>query len=350
MFGSKEFLRQIMSEMKSDFYRCGGWLLTLILLSLSSQSQAAITFTFNYNDPNGIGFNAVGATGQERRTALEQTGVLLSNAFPRYTATINLDVNGAETNDSTLAAAASNFNSNDALTCNAGFKGRGDVGIKILGGVDPKPQAADGLVTVNFQDHVWDLDDNIDFMKFDFKSTMLHELLHAMGFSNSIRQDGSDPCGVASPNPAGWSPFDKHLGNTSAAFINTSFVINRQAWLASVTGGTGNSGLLWRGVNAVAANNGSPIPMFSPTNFSSGSSVAHLDDDFYSNVNLLMESATGVGPGIRTLAPIEFGIMKDIGIDNSSDPLPPQPPVPSPENSDFYIIPLKSGKAVIFSL
>jgi len=320
MFGSKEFLRQIMSEMKSDFYRCGGWLLTLILLSLSSQSQAAITFTFNYNDPNGIGFNAVGATGQERRTALEQTGVLLSNAFPRYTATINLDVNGAETNDSTLAAAASNFNSND------------------------------GLVTVNFQDHVWDLDDNIDFMKFDFKSTMLHELLHAMGFSNSIRQDGSDPCGVASPNPAGWSPFDKHLGNTSAAFINTSFVINRQAWLASVTGGTGNSGLLWRGVNAVAANNGTPIPMFSPTNFSSGSSVAHLDDDFYSNVNLLMESATGVGPGIRTLAPIEFGIMKDIGIDNSSDPLPPQPPVPSPENSDFYIIPLKSGKAVIFSL
>lgn len=281
-----------------------------------SPAQAQITFSFTYTDPAGVGFSLTHPNGPARRTALEQTGTLLSSFLPSYTATINLSVNGAETNDSTLAAAGSNFNSAAAMVCTAGYN-RGDVGLIALGGADPAPGTADGTVTVNFEDHTWDLDDSISPGEFDFKSTMLHELLHAMGFSHSVTQAGADPCGTTAPAAGGWVPYDQHLGNTSANFINGSFVIDTTAWTAAVTGGTGTAGVLWRGANGVAGNGGNNVPLFSPTTFSGGSSIAHLDDDFFTGTELLMEAATGTGPGVRTLSAIEVGIMQDIGFTNT---------------------------------
>ena len=60
-----------------------------------------------------------------------------------------------------------------------------------------------------------------------------------------------------------------------------------------------------------------PVPLYSPTTFSPGSSVAHLDDDFFTSSALLMEAATGPGLGTRTLDSREVGILKDIGFTNA---------------------------------
>lgn len=292
-----------------------GLLLSSVVVAatmLAAPARAQITFSFNYTDAAGVGFNAADPLGASRRAALEKTGILLSNLFPIYTATITMDVNGSETDDSTLAAAGSNFNAPAAVNCVAGYD-RGDVGIKVLGGADPAPAAADGSVTVNFEDVMWDLDDNVDPARFDFKSTMLHELLHAMGFANSVTLAGTDACGNAAPSAGGWVPYDEHLGNTMTSFIDKNFVITPASWTAAVTGGTGNAGVLWRGTNAMAANGGSPVPLFSPTTFLPGSSVAHLDDDFFTSTEFLMEQAADVGPGARTLSNIELGMMRDIG-------------------------------------
>jgi hypothetical protein len=300
--------------------RYGGLRLSFIIMTaamLVTPARAQITFSFNYTDANGVGFNAADPQGANRKAALEQTGVLLSNLFPAYTATITIDVDGSNTENGTLAAASSNFNSNAAQTCVAGYN-RGDVGIKVLGGTDPNSAVADGSVTVNFEDISWDLDDVIDPNAFDFKSTILHELMHAMGFSHSVTETGSDPCGQVAPTAGSWIAYDKHLGNTTANFINASYVINTSSWSQAVTGGTGNDGVLWRGGNAMTANNGNPVPLYSPTTFSAGSSVAHLDDDFFTSENLLMEAATDPGPGTRTLSAIEKGMMKDIGYDKNS--------------------------------
>ena len=41
-----------------------------------------------------------------------------------------------------------------------------------------------------------------------------------------------------------------------------------------------------------------------------------MDDDYFNGTiaaELLMNSATGAGPGIRTFSAIEIGILKDIG-------------------------------------
>lgn len=292
--------------------------LSALLVCAALPASAQLTFNFNYTDAPGVGFNAADPLGADRRNALAQTATLLSSFFPGLTATINMSVNGSETDDSTLAAAGSNYSSTAASTCAAGYN-RGDVGTIALGGADPNAGLADGTVTVNFQDVMWDLDDSVSAGLFDFKSTMLHELLHAMGFSHSVAQNGNDACSTTPGNAGGWVPYDEHLGNTTANFINVSFILDGAAWGAAVTGGTGPAnGVLWRGPTAMASNGGNPVPLYSPTTYSGGSSIAHLDDDFFVRrgsppSTLLMEAATVAGPGVRTLHPIEQGIMRDIG-------------------------------------
>jgi hypothetical protein len=243
---------------------------------------------------------------------------LLASYLPGYTANITMAVDGAETTDGVLAAAGSNFNAADI--CNPGFASRGDVGRKTLGGADPDPGAVDGTVTVNFEDQVWDLDDQISEGQFDFKSTMLHELLHAMGFSHTVAQDGSSSCSQAPGEAGAWNPYDNFLGGTSTDVIdNASFVLDGGLWGNISVGGAGNSGVLWRGAQALAANAGQPVPLFSPTTFSNGSSIAHLDDDFYTSSALLMEAATDTGQGVRTLSDIEVGMLKDVGFSNATN-------------------------------
>ncbi len=182
----------------------------------------------------------------------------------------------------------------------------------------PLPQdPTEPVITLDYQgDRLRRIDPAPDF---DFKSTMMHELLHAVGFSNSVTQLGADACGQAEPTAGGWVPYDQHLGNTTANFINAStFVINTTNWNTALTGGTGpTNGVLWHGANGTAANSGNPVPLYSPTTFSLGSSVAHLDDDFFTSSALLMEAATGPGLGTRTLDSREVGIMKDIGFTNA---------------------------------
>ena len=144
-------------------------MMAVFMSSLAAPAQ--ITFSFTYTDAPGTGFNSSGQLGVDRKAALAQTGVLLSDLFPTYTATIIILVDGTETNDVIPATAASAFTSTEAVACTAGYN-RGDIGIKILGGVDPSPGLADGSISVNFEDFVWDLDDVVDPAQLDFKSIL----------------------------------------------------------------------------------------------------------------------------------------------------------------------------------
>lgn len=280
-------------------------------------AHAELAFTFSYTDPAGVGFNDP-VEGAARKAALEETASLLASYFPGYTATIELSVDGAETTDGTLAAAGSNFNAADV--CSPGFGGLGDVSVKALGGADPDAAVVDGTVTVNFEDQTWGLGDTVGATEFDFKSTMLHELLHAMGFSNSVNQDGSSSCSQVAGTPGAWGPYDNFLGDTGGAVIDAgTFVLDAARWNAIVTGGTGDAGVLWVGDQGQAGNGAAPVPLFSPTTYSGGSSIAHLDDDFFTSLALLMEAATDVGLGTRTLSDMEVGMLKDLGYANATN-------------------------------
>ncbi len=282
----------------------------------ASQAGAAVTFNYNFLDAPGIGFNASGSTGADRRAGLAQAGDYLAGLLANYNATINLDVTGSETDDFLLASAASNFN---APIPGNGFGDRGDVMLKILGGdgADPAPGTADGVVSWNFQDFSWEPLSDFQPGELDLISTAIHEMTHTLGFSSDIFEDGSsffDPPGVATI----WAPFDRYVADSSGAIINdTTFVLNTTRWNTASVGGTGPvNGLLFNGPNAMAANGGNPVALYSPTTWEEGSSGSHTDSDFFTGANeQLMNSESSVldGLDLRTLSPIELGILQDIG-------------------------------------
>ncbi|MEA3643476.1 MAG: hypothetical protein VBE63_26605 [Lamprobacter sp.] len=271
-------------------------------------AAAEIRFELEYVD-QGAGFDDP-VMGAARKLAMEQSAQIAAGFFPEQNGVIRLRVDGTVTEDATLASAGS-FGPRG---CDIGFDNRGDVLSIALGGADPDPNDVDGEVSVNFEDVVWGLGDSIGPNEFDFKSTMIHELLHALGFSGTLGQEPVDACGNSPPQAGSFDPFDQHLGDAAGPIINnTTAVMDAARWSAAVVGGTGNAGLQWHGSNGVAANNGQPIPLFSPVEFSGGSSIAHLDDDFYTGVALIMEAATDTGQGVRTLSAIERGMMMDLG-------------------------------------
>lgn len=287
--------------------------LTLGMLSLAAVSQAALTWTFNYGNDTGIGFHD-DTYGADRRLALQQTADIVSSWFVNYDADLIMDVTGRSADDGTLMSAGSENNG----TFSAGFNNRGDVGTKILGGTDPSSEK-DGTIDVNFF-YTWNLTDSVPNNEYDFKSVMSHELLHAIGFLSDISESGTDSWGSPLGEESGWVPFDQFVSDSAGSLIDdTTFKIDVDRWNTASLGGTGESnGLFFNGANAMAANGGKPVNLYSPHSWEEGSSGSHLDTDFFTSDVLMMEHAAGQGQRPRTLSAIEIGILKDIGFTNIS--------------------------------
>ena len=276
-------------------------------------ANAALSFNFDYS--MAPDFNATS------KASLESAAATVGGWFG-HTATIEMKVTSSNANTSTLASAGSNPSSSAPVS---GFGNRGVVGTKILsnGATDSNGATADGTVDVNFF-HNWDFDDNVDAGAFDFKSTMMHELLHAVGFLSNIGQTGSDAVGQDSAAQAAnggfWGPFDQFVADSSGRLIaqTANFGLDQSRWNTASIGGTGSTppanGLYFDGANAKAANGGNAVPLYSPNPWEDGSSGSHLDDNFFTGANQkLMNAATNPGPGVRTLSAIEEGILKDLG-------------------------------------
>ncbi len=286
-------------------------LAVLVICLLMSNASAQVTFSFNYTDAAGVGFND-NTLGAARRAALEQSSLIVSSLFTNYDATIVLDVDGSETNDEFLAGASANYNANPS---GDGFNDIGDVRLKILNGnaADPSPSTADGSITWNFQDFQWELGNDFQANEYDFTSTAAHEIMHTVGFLSAIFENGEDAFGTQPGNPGIWTPLDQFVADSNGALINSDFELDLARWNAAKTGGTGSDGLFFIGPNAVAANNGNPVNLYSPTGmFEPGSSGSHLDDDFF-NGTMIMEAAAATGPGVRTVSALERAMLRDVG-------------------------------------
>lgn len=315
----------------------------VLAFSFLPSAHADVTWDFNFTDTAGVGFNANGQTGADRRAGLQRAASYISSVLgPSYTATIRMDVNGSLTGNQTLASAGSNFSSPAPAN---GFGWRGDVMTKILGGADPNPNAADGTVTWNFQGFNWAPGDTFQPGEMDLISTATHELTHALGFSSIISQTGNNEFTGATPGTASaWTPFDQFVAGTNGtSVINGSGVLNGTAWNAASVGGTGPAGLQFNGPNARAAAGG-PVYLYSPTTWSDGSSGSHLDTDWYNGTNgrpfnmMNHNSSVAEGLDIRAYNAIEFGILRDIGYLNV---------VPAPSGLAVALIGVVPGATIL---
>ena len=291
-----------------------------LLTSPLASTKAAVSWSFDYT--GSVEFDT-SALGMARRASLESAAVIAGRLF-NHTATVTIKVTSSnEPGSNTLASAGSNYGGNFA----PGFGSSGFVRNRILTG-SGNPAEADGTVNVNFA-HNWDLDDDIAADAFDFKSTMIHELLHATGFLSEITQEGNDTYRNAPGTPGMFSLFDKHLTDSAGNPIidPETFTLNGARWnAASVGGGAPGApqpnGIYFSGPKTMAANGGIPVRIFSPNPWRGGSSGSHLDDFFYDG-NIMMNSATTAGPGARTLTPYETGILEDLGYTMGGTPPPP---------------------------
>ena len=236
---------------------------------------------------------------------MEQAAQSLSNqlSLPREV-TLQFDVSSVTEDNDTLASAGSGVISTDNgfLPTIAQHKAQT--------GVDENGSEADGQIEWNFSP-IWTLGDSVSEDAYDFKSTAIHEILHAMGFGGAITSTGTGIFDETSGQPDGWNTFDQYLVNSA----NSRFITQQFAFQTSQLGDlTGGSSVFFNGTNAVAANNGQPVVIYSPTTWEEGSSLSHTDDATYVGDNsLMMNSAADVGLSDRILSPIEIGILKELG-------------------------------------
>ncbi|GAA2801858.1 Ig-like domain-containing protein [Mycolicibacterium pallens] len=263
-----------------------------------------ITYTFTYG--NGSQYWSSAA-----RAELAATAVYLSSYFaPAQDVNITYAVTGQRSlTGSTLASAGSDLISESGFSTTV-------VQEKILhpGVEDPNGVAADGTIDWNFG-YGWGYFDTVPPGSYDFQSTAMHELLHTYGFLSVIDSAGNNSI-------ENWTDFDKNIvdKNGNSVFIpppnGTTF---DTTYNSNLTGGNGGLYFGLPGSNAWIKNGNKPVPLYTPSPWESGSSMSHLNDNYYNGSDpltrpeMLMNAASDTGLGVRVLSPIEIAIMKDLG-------------------------------------
>ncbi len=284
--------------------------------TLEQRALLKVSFYFAYAgepQPDGIGFEDP-TLGQARRDALEAAARQLGSQFAD-TGKVRIAVDSIEDPTSDVIAAITGAH----VASDTAFGGIGVVRNKILNGVDLNGRAADAELEVNFA-YDWELSPDPaanDGTEEDFQSTMMHELLHAMGFASTIGRDGSSVFDASPGQATQWVEFDQFLVSAaSESVIDADGSLDLEAWQQHSTGGTSRNGrgLFFNGPNAVAANDGEPVGLYTPRRWEEGSSVSHLDDQNRAYAgSMMLSAASNFGSYARTLSPVERGIMQDLG-------------------------------------
>ena len=156
----------------------------------------------------------------------------------------------------------------------------------------------------------------------DFESIVLHELGHGLGFGGSAEYD-SGYGHYETPRFV----FDSFNSNSAGTRLITLPNDSRTLGTALT-----NGDVYWNGAQATAANGGVAPKLYAPgatapypagcsgstcqdAGFSSGSSIAHLDEATYprGTVNSLMTPYVDDQEVVHTPGPITVGIMRDMG-------------------------------------
>lgn len=305
-------------------------------LALGSSAQASLTFTFDYSgNTAGVGF-LDSTEGTARQNALTLAGTKFSELFGTYFSdSANIVMAVTSSNDplsSTLASAGSQL----VWQGTYGYT-LGEVVQKKLqtGGLtDLNGAAADGQVDVNFA-NMWELDYNVEPTTgvYDFYSTLFHEFTHAIGFTSTVSQTGRDAFGLGSEDPseeAGtWNRFDSFLVQCGGANVidSSSSRINQAVWDAASVGDGSPAGLCFNGGNAVLANSGDLIELYSPNPWDDGSSGSHLNTNnpqftgTPQNLGAMMRHNGADGSyDTRGYSPIEVGMLTDLGYTRVTTP------------------------------
>ena len=288
--------------------RRGLGLATIRFLLLAPVLQAQVTFDFTYQDValgTGIGFDDP-LHGAIRRDALQQAGDALFGSLFDHDTVVDILVA-----PSTLNGGATLANGGTYYFMTANSFQPGLVSRHVTTGTDPYASAADGSLTWDFGS-AYSYDDTPEPGECDFASVAVHELMHAFGLTSAILANGDSAITTGT-----YTVFDSYLVD-----FNGTSLIDPASHLFQVPTNTLTNGVWFNGPNAVAANGGNPVPLYTPSTFD-GSSLSHLDPSLGSLVSLPILT---VGDTRRVVSPVELGIFADLGYQLAS-------PVPEPHSA-----------------
>lgn len=172
--------------------------------------------------------------------------------------------------------------------------------------------------------------------KTDLVTTIIHEMLHGMGFSGTFDVDERNRgmWGVEGDAPfirkllPGTRPAHTHVPRLSKA-VGYADVYDQ--WLVNGRGeklldtslfpqgsrqlgrALQNDNLFWNGPAAKRANGGKPVKLYSPDPWEYSSSLSHLDDDTFDGGPEALMTSYGTRITSTNIGPITLGILVDMG-------------------------------------
>ena len=157
----------------------------------------------------------------------------------------------------------------------------------------------------------------VDANQFDFVSTMVHEVLHGLGFFTSFDPSRDDAAlGTYTEPPA---IMDEYIVRVSDGVKLIDLPNNSAQLMAAFTQGSGS--IAFNGPNTVAINGNSTPFIYTPITYEQGSSMSHWDDAHPTSAGRMMNAATDAGPSSRVVHAITLMALKDIGwsVNEASD-------------------------------
>ncbi len=211
-----------------------------------------------------------------------------------------------------------------------------------LTGVDNTPGEFHITTTVN-GDQAWDYRTGATaFDKVDFIGTLMHELLHGLGFSANTGCDGDDCFVTGSSGFPGVfdrflvvAPQDTPLIDLAdgSAELRAAILSNNVFWNGPL--GVAAARSAEAAPDACGADDATACPtrpkIHAPSVFEPGSSMSHWDEFTYSanNPNAMMTAAGGNGETAQIFGPMSRAVMREIGW-----PEPTEGAAPEPEPSE----------------
>ena len=284
----------------------------LLAVTWSASAQAGIIFNVTFEDvvnTTGVGFDH-GTLGESRRNTFNAALTYIDTVLD-HSGTADIVVEDSQTDGSGFLAAAGPYLS----TTPNGFQ-NGYMFEHVTTGTDPSAGSPDASVTFDFG-YTWNSEtDAPGGSEFDLMTVSLHEVTHSLGFLSLVGADGKSR--LTSSDPGVFSVYDSFLenGDGTALFGAGGDYLGTTADLTS--------GDVWfDGPNATAANGGTPVKIYAPGTFATGSSISHVDHAQISTA--VMQYAIGPGTQRRTYTAPELGILNDIGYTLSSQDTIPEP-------------------------
>lgn len=280
------------------------YLLILCLAVVIQQQTASAAFMVNVTfddviNNTGVGFDDP-VNGMARRDTLTSVFNYVSSQLDptTYSTAIDYEVGNSETDGTGFLAASGPL----FFTSPNGFQ-NGLLYDHATSGSDPAAGFPDAQATFDFG-YSWHTGTSSNpGGLYDLFSVTLHEFTHAMGFLSLLNSDGTS--GINATDPGVFSVYDSFLEKGDGTKLFNGAAGDFTGSSADLVSGD----VFFNGTNADAANGGSPVKVFAPNPYQSGSSLSHID----SSISAVMNPSIAAGVEKRQWSSVDRGVLEDIG-------------------------------------